>query len=112
MAPANQLSLVWRLAELMSNAQRTRMRTACFRVRPQTVLHKDDVVQRRDDGKNKGGAQHRSARNPHPALRMHLQQHNEENRADLRNRVGFSENARTEIAESGNREEHSAGCED
>lgn len=78
----------------------------------QALLYEDDVMKRGNNCENKGCAQENGAGNPDPALGPHFQQEHKKHGADLRNRVGLSKNARTEIAESGNREEHRAGCED
>lgn len=78
----------------------------------QALLYEDDVMQCRNNRENKSCAQKNGAGNPDPTLGMHLQQEHEKDGADLRNRVGLSENARTEIAKSRNHEEHRAGRKD
>lgn len=82
------------------------------RVLAQALLNQDDVVQRRDDGEDKGGAEEFDASDPDPAGRVDFVEKNKKDGADLRERIGFSEDAGTEVAESGDGEQNGAGGED
>src|SRR5271165_2951206 len=80
-----------------------------MRVLAQTLLHQNDVVQRRDDGEDKGGSKKYRARDPNPAQRTNLKQKDEENSADLREGVGLAKNTGAEVSQPSNREQHCAG---
>src|SRR5579885_402987 len=80
-----------------------------MRMRSQATLHKNDVVQRGNDGEEECGAQENSSSNPYPLHRVHLQKHREKDRTDLRESVGFAEDAGTEIPQPCYREKYGAG---
>src|SRR5436305_2207727 len=82
-----------------------------MRVFLKTFLHQDDVVQGRDDGEEKCGAQEFHTRDAYPKWRIHLTEKDEKYGADLRKRIRLAEDARTKVPQTGDREEHCAGCE-
>jgi len=77
----------------------------------QTVLDENHIMQRGDDGEDEGCAKKDGARDPYPTYRLHFKQKHEEDCADLRNGVGFAEDAWAKVSESGDRKEDSAGGE-
>lgn len=78
----------------------------------QTLLDKNYVVQCRDDRKDKRRAQENGAGDPDPAYSVNLKQQYKKYGTDLREGIGFAENARAKIAQSCYGEEHGAGGED
>ena len=79
-----------------------------LRMRPQAILYQENVMNGGNNREKKRSAQTHRAGNPDPAYGVNLQQKNKEDGTDLRKRVGFSEDAGAEVAQSRDRKQNRA----
>src|SRR5581483_1215319 len=83
------------------NASSSNLTGVVERVQP--LCDQIQIVQCRNNGKNKHGLQKPFAQNRNPVSLMHLQEHHKHDGCNLGECVGFAENAGTKIAQAGNR---------
>ena len=75
----------------------------------EALLHENDVVQGRKDGKGNGCVKEYRARDPDQTDGLDLQQKYEKYSADLRERIRFAKDAGAEIPQASDGKQYSAG---